>query len=46
MEGIGKIKYSDGKVYEGSFKNDKKDGEGEMVWPGNIKSYDGEWKED
>lgn len=33
MEGRGVLKYQNGKVYKGDFKNDKRHGLGIMSWP-------------
>jgi hypothetical protein len=43
MEGRGIEKWSDGRRYEGDFKNGKKDGEGTFEWP-NGNKYIGSWK--
>ena len=40
MDGTGTFKWIDGRVYEGSFRRDKKEGRGLMRWP-NGKIYDG-----
>jgi hypothetical protein len=42
MEGYGKFKFSDGKMYEGFYKNDKKEGYGVFSWT-NGKKYMGQW---
>lgn len=43
MEGRGMEIWSDGRKYEGDFKNGKKDGEGTFEWP-NANKYIGSWK--
>jgi hypothetical protein len=43
MEGRGMEIWSDGRKYEGDFKNGKKDGEGTFEWP-NGNKYIGSWK--
>ena len=43
MEGRGQEIWSDGRKYEGDFKNGKKDGEGTFEWP-NGNKYIGSWK--
>jgi hypothetical protein len=43
MEGNGKFKWPDGRVYMGEYKNDKKDGYGEFEWADGRK-YKGNWK--
>lgn len=43
MEGKGTESWSDGRKYEGDFKNGKKDGEGTFCWP-NGNKYLGTWK--
>jgi len=43
MHGEGKFKWSDGRSYEGFYKDDKKDGYGVFIWPDGRK-YSGEWK--
>ena len=43
MEGKGIFKWPDGRVYEGEYKNDKKDGYGEFEWADGRK-YKGYWK--
>lgn len=43
MNGNGKFEWPDGKVYEGQYKMDKKEGFGILKWPdGRI--YKGNWK--
>lgn len=43
MEGRGTEIWSDGRKYDGDFKNGKKDGEGTFEWP-NGNKYIGSWK--
>ena len=44
MHGQGTLQWADGKLYEGMFKNDKREGHGKFTWKdGRI--YDGEWKD-
>jgi len=44
MHGQGTLQWADGKLYEGTFKNDKREGHGKFTWKdGRI--YDGEWKD-
>ena len=43
MEGKGKELWSDGRKYEGDFKNGKKDGEGVFEWANGIR-YIGSWR--
>lgn len=43
MEGRGIETWSDGRRYEGEYKNGKKDGEGTFEWPSGIK-YIGSWR--
>jgi hypothetical protein len=45
IEGRGIEKWSDGRRYEGDFKNGKKDGEGNFEWPNGTK-YIGSWRAD
>lgn len=45
MEGRGTESWSDGRRYEGDFKNGKKDGEGTFIWP-NGNKYIGSWRAD
>ncbi len=42
MNGKGKLLWSDGKCYEGEFKDDKKHGKGIFKWPDGRK-YIGSW---
>ncbi len=44
MEGKGVFKWPDGRVYNGEYKNDKKDGYGEFSWNDGRK-YKGYWKD-
>jgi hypothetical protein len=43
MEGRGVETWTDGRRYEGDFKNGKKDGEGTFEWP-NGNKYVGSWR--
>ena len=43
MHGIGVFYWADGKRYEGSYIQDKKEGYGEFYWP-NGNWYKGYWK--
>ena len=43
MEGRGVETWSDGRRYEGDFKNGKKDGEGTFEWP-NGNRFVGSWR--
>lgn len=45
MHGFGRFSFGDGKVYEGYYKNDKKDGYGVFVWPSEPqpRRYEGWW---
>ncbi len=43
MEGKGIEVWSDGRKYEGDFKNGKKDGEGTFEWSNGLK-YIGSWR--
>ena len=43
MEGRGVESWSEGRRYEGDFKNGKKDGEGTFEWP-NGNKYLGSWR--
>lgn len=42
MNGKGKMVWKDGKIFEGSFINDKKNGQGIMQYP-NGKKVEGNW---
>ena len=43
-DGYGVCVYSDGRRYEGEWKNGKHHGKGKMIYsPGNV--YEGEWKD-
>jgi hypothetical protein len=44
FNGTGIFKYKDGNVYEGGFKDNKKDGKGKLLEADGT-SYDGEWKD-
>ena len=44
MHGVGIYSWPDGREYEGEYLNDKKEGYGRYVWPGNQKVYEGQWK--
>jgi len=43
MNGYGVLRWKDGKVYEGEFVNDKRDGKGNFVWA-DGRQYFGKWK--
>jgi len=44
MHGNGTLRWSDGKKYEGEFRNDKREGHGVFTWrDGRV--YDGQWKD-
>ena len=43
MHGAGVFRWNDGRVYEGHFVNDKKEGYGELKW-GDGRKYEGQWK--
>ena len=43
MNGKGKFEWPDGRIYDGEYKNDKKEGHGDFTWPDGRK-YDGNWK--
>lgn len=45
FDGVGVLKYKDGQVYEGQFKNGVREGTGRLVYV-NGKSFEGEWKND
>lgn len=40
--GYGETSWSDGKVYKGHYKDDKKHGSGTFMWE-NGRTYEGEW---
>jgi hypothetical protein len=40
--GYGETTWADGKVYKGSYKEDKKHGHGMFTWE-NGRTYEGEW---
>ncbi len=44
-DGFGKMKYENGNVYEGEWKDGKRHGKGEIILV-NGGSYEGEWKDD
>lgn len=44
MHGKGQFTWIDGKVYNGDYKDDKKEGFGEFKWP-DGKIYRGQWKD-
>jgi len=44
MEGLGKYKWSDGRIFEGEYKNDKKQGFGIYRWVDN-REYQGNWSD-
>ena len=44
MHGKGKFKWPDGRVYEGSYVEDKKEGYGLVSWP-DGRVYEGMWKD-
>ena len=43
MNGKGKFEWPDGRIYDGEYKNDKKEGHGVFTWP-DGRQYDGNWK--
>lgn len=43
MNGKGKYKFSDGREYEGDFRDDRFEGQGKLTWP-NKSWYNGTWK--
>jgi hypothetical protein len=43
--GQGKMEYTNGDIYEGSWKNDVRDGKGKIIFE-NKSSYDGTWSDD
>lgn len=45
MEGKGKLILSNQSIYEGEFRNGKKNGFGTYTWP-DGKQYKGKWKDD
>jgi Uncharacterized protein conserved in bacteria len=45
MEGRGRLKYFDKSIYQGYFKDNKREGEGIHKYP-NGDSYKGVWKND
>ena len=46
MNGKGKFIWDDGRIYEGDYVNDKKQGYGIFIWPLGEKKYEGTWKDD
>jgi hypothetical protein len=46
MNGTGIFRWPDGRIYEGEFVNDLKQGKGRIMWPDGNKVYDGEWNND
>lgn len=44
MNGKGVFTWTDGRVYEGEYVEDKKEGYGEFQWP-DGRRYNGEWKD-
>ena len=42
MHGFGVYTWADGRLYEGHYVDDKKEGHGVFVWPDGRK-YDGAW---
>lgn len=45
MDANGLFSYNDGTSYQGTWKNDKRDGKGTLIYIDGA-SYEGEWKED
>ena len=43
MEGEGLVKFANGDVYQGEFKQDKFHGQGTMTWDDGD-AYEGQWK--
>ena len=43
MHGKGTFKWPDGRVYEGDYVEDKKQGMGTVTWP-DGRAYEGMWK--
>jgi hypothetical protein len=43
MHGYGIFNWADGRVYEGQYFEDKKEGEGTLTWP-DGRRYEGPWK--
>ena len=43
MHGVGVFEWTDGRVYKGSFANDRKEGQGILTW-GDGRIYDGQWR--
>jgi len=44
MHGRGLLQWADGKLYEGDFVNDKRQGNGIFKWK-DGRVYDGEWRD-
>ena len=44
MHGNGKLTFNDGKVYEGEFKNNNREGYGKFIFNGG-RSYEGMWSD-
>jgi hypothetical protein len=44
MHGRGKLVWADGKMYEGEYRDDKKEGQGTFTWADGRK-YIGGWKD-
>lgn len=42
MNGVGKFYWPDGRIYHGSYLDDKKHGEGKFTWP-DGREYTGVW---
>jgi hypothetical protein len=45
-EGKGRMRYANGNIYDGEWKEDVKCGVGSMMWQETLESYEGEWKDD
>ena len=45
IEGKGELKYDNGIIFKGVFKNNKKNGKGKYIWP-DGKEFEGIWKND
>ena len=43
MHGYGIFNWADGRIYEGQYLEDKKEGEGILTWP-DGRRYEGPWK--
>ena len=46
LEGQGRFEYIDGSVYEGMWKNNKKQGKGKFQESDGMSIYNGEWEND